>query len=131
MRYILSLVLVLALAAPVLAAKSKSEPGSEPTGGFEGPVRGAETGTVAKALTLSQDAKIVLVGHIVASDAEGKNLYYFKDDSGEMPVVISPKQFRDLKINPEMTVRIVGKIDKGSTGNDAARLKVGRLEQVK
>ena len=133
MRYILSLVLAVLLATPALAADSQPEAAGETTGGgFDGPVRGERVEQVANAVKLGQDTRVTLEGNIVEKVADGKNLYFFKDDSGEMRVAIPPKQFRDNRVNPQTKVRLTGKIDKPAAGQEGAvRLKVSKLEIIK
>lgn len=131
---ILSVVMLLALlAAPAWAAKEKSAPAEEQIeiGGFEGPVSGAHADTVESALKQAQDARIVLTGNIVSSVAGEKNLYVFKDATGEMQVVITPKHFKGNKITPKDQVRLSGKLEKQASAPDAARLRVRDLEVVK
>lgn len=137
MRYFISFLLVLLLAAPTMAAKGAGEGGEEgPASWFEGPVRGAQAETVEKAMKLAQDSRVVLTGHIVASVAGEKNQYIFKDASGEMTVIITPKQLKgklapDARITPEVQVRLSGKIDKTANAPENVRLRVGQLEVVK
>lgn len=132
MRFILALILTLALAAPAMAAKSETET-APAQGGFEGPVRRAPAETVEKALTLAHDARVTLNGNLVESVEGERNLYIFKDASGEMPVVITPKQFSQLpnKITPAMKLSIGGKIIKDANAPDPVRLRVTRIEVVK
>lgn len=132
MRFLLSLILVLALAAPVLASKSAPGAGEEASsGGFDGPVRGAQAETVDKALKLAPDSRVALTGNIVASVVAEKNHYIFKDSTGEMTVVIMPKQFKGARINPETRIRISGRIEKDPNNADDVRLRVAQLEIVK
>lgn len=132
MRFLLALILMLGLAAPAMAAKGGTEP-APLQGGFEGPVRRAPAETVEKALTLDHDARVTLNGNLVESVEGERNLYIFKDASGEIPVVITPKQFSQFpdKITPAMKLSIGGKIVKDATAADPVRLRVTRLEIVK
>lgn len=130
MRYILAIALALMLAAPVLAAK-KEAAAPEYTGGFDGPVRGTEAETVEKALKLGADSRVVLIGNIVASIAGEKNQYAFKDATGEMPVVIGQKVFKDNRVTPEMKVQIIGKIEKDGSNPESVRLRASQLEILK
>lgn len=132
MRYLFSLILVALLSCPVMAAKNVPEAtNEEPVGGFEGPVRGAQAETVEKAMKLAQDSRVVLAGNIIASIAGEKNQYIFKDATGEMTVLITPKQFRGLVINPDIKVQLSGKIEKTANAPDQARLRVSQLELIK
>ncbi|MBD5642109.1 MAG: NirD/YgiW/YdeI family stress tolerance protein [Desulfovibrio sp.] len=128
MRFLLSFALILLLSAPVMAAKSAQQAGEQPAGRFEGPVRGAQTETVENALKLAPDSRVVLKGHIVASMAGKKNIYIFKDDTGEITVAITPKQFGDQIIKPETEVQLAGKIISESA--DGVRLRVSKLDPV-
>lgn len=131
MRYFLSLILMLMLAAPAMAAKGSADDADEGNiGRFEGPVRGAQAETVEKAMTLAQDSRVVLVGNIVASLAGEKNQYVFKDATGEITVVIPPKQFKEL-IKPETKVRISGKVEKPANAPDSVRVRVSQMEVIK
>lgn len=133
MRFVLALILMLGLAAPVMAAKSETEPAAV-QGGFEGPVRRAQEETVEKALGLAPDTLVTLNGNIIESVEGEKNLYIFKDATGEMPVQISPKVFSQIptKITPAMRVSIGGKIVKdANNAADSVRLRVNRLEILK
>lgn len=132
MRFVLALILMLGLVAPVMAAKSGSQPTPE-QGGFEGPVRRAPAATVEKALGLAHDSRVTLNGNIIQSVEGEKNLYIFKDASGEIPVVITPKQFSQFttKITPGMKVSVGGKIIKDANAPDPVRLRVNRLEIIK
>lgn len=130
MRYLLPLIFLALLAVPTLAAEKGSLVEENiKTGGFEGPVAGAKADTVAKAIKLGQDESAVLTGNVIASLADEKNEYIFKDGTGEINVRISPKQFRGNVINPQTRVRLIGKIDKSDTGT--LRLKVSSLEVLK
>lgn len=132
MRLIYALLLLAFLALPAHAAKEKAAPVAEPAemGGFEGPVSGAHADTVATAIKQAQDARIVLTGNITSSVAGEKNLYMFKDSTGEMQVVITPKQFKGNKITPKDKVRLSGKLEKQASSPDMARLRVRDLEVV-
>lgn len=127
MKYLMALFMLAFLAMPVLAAdKTAEDPASK--GGFEGPVSGAKAETVDKALKLSQDDSVVLTGHIVSRQVDGKNVYLFKDKTGEIQVIITSKVFKENKISPETNVSLVGKIDKQSAGPNTPRVKVSRLD---
>lgn len=129
MKFLTTLILALVLAMPAFAAKSAD--GDAPTGRFEGPVRGAQAETVEKAMKMPQDSRVLLQGNIVASVAGEKNQYIFRDATGEMTVIITPKNFRDNVITPETKVRLSGKLDKTANSPDTARLRVSQLEIIK
>lgn len=120
MRYLIIIALAAFLAAPAYAAfegPGANTPSSAQSG-FQGPTGGAMADTVAKALTLSDDAPVVLTGNIVMQIAGSKDDYIFKDATGEIKVDIDRKVFKDRRVTPENTVRISGKIDK-DFGKDA------------
>lgn len=118
MKYLRTLALLAALAAPValaLPAQAAFEgPGAKAaaTGGFEGPVSGAMADTVAKAVTLGDDSPVVLTGNIVSQVAGSKDKFTFKDATGEVRVEIDRKVFAGRTVTPKDTVRIIGKVDK-------------------
>lgn len=129
MKYLMTLMMIAMLAAPAFAAKGGKNVDEPILGGFEGPVRGAKAETVDKAITLDQDATVLLTGNIVASMAGEKNTYAFKDATGEVNVVITPKQFKEQKITPVTKVQISGKIDKKD--REEPRIRVTKLEIIK
>lgn len=130
MKYLRSLALLAALAAPVaLAMPAMAAPGGKAPGGFSGPVSGAQADTVAKALTLSDDAPVVLTGNIVSQVAGSKDKFIFKDASGEVRMEIERKVFAGQTVTPQDTVRIIGKVDK-DLGKDV-EIEAKMLEIVK
>ncbi|MEX9884366.1 YgiW/YdeI family stress tolerance OB fold protein [Providencia stuartii] len=125
--------LIAALAsAPVLAANSGFEgPGSTTTvtqnqqaGGFKGPMSGQTT--VAKALELSDDARVVLQGNIV-KQLDRKH-YEFTDSTGTIRIEISPKRWNGLTVTPKDKVEIRGKIDKD---RDSFEVYVKHIQIIK
>lgn len=133
MRFLSIFILLALLATPAYGARDKSDPGDEPAqaGGFEGPVTGAQADTVAAALKQAQDARIVLTGNITSSIAGEKNLYVFRDPTGEMLVIITPRQFKGNTITPNIRVRLSGKLEKHASDPEKARLRVRDLEIIK
>lgn len=130
MKYLRTLALLAALAAPVaLAMPALAAPGGKAPGGFSGPVSGAQADTVAKALTLSDDAPVVLTGNIVSQVAGSKDKYIFKDASGEVRMEIERKVFAGQTVTPQDTVRVIGKVDK-DLGKDV-EIEAKMLEIVK
>lgn len=139
MRLLLTIALLAALAAPVYAAadnaateqapaaKQKTEKG--PKGGFRGPISGAKAETVEKAKTLADDAAVVLTGSLVSREAAQKDIYIFKDTTGDIKVKIERKVFRGNTITPENEIRIAGKVDK-EDGKDI-EIDVKNLEILK
>ncbi len=117
MKYLRSLALLAALAAPValaLPAQAAFDgPGAKTAaGGFEGPVSGVMADTGAKAVTLGDDSPVVLTGNIVSQVAGSKDKFTFKDSTGEVRVEIDRKVFAGRTVTPKDTVRIMGKVDK-------------------
>lgn len=134
MKYLRSLALLAALAAPValaLPAQAAFDgPGAKAAaGGFEGPVSGAMADTVAKAVTLGDDSPVVLTGNIVSQVAGSKDKFTFKDATGEVRVEIDRKVFAGRTVTPKDTVRIMGKVDK-DFGKDV-KIDVKALEILK
>lgn len=128
MRLLLSLMLIVLLASPVLAARGGQQGEEQATGGFEGPVRGAQAETVEKALKLAPDSRVILKGNIVASVAGEKNVYIFKDNTGEITVAITPKQFKGNTIKPDTSIQITGKIV--ADNPEGIKLRVSKLDPV-
>lgn len=138
MRLLLTFVLLAALVAPVYAASDNAagEAGTQkqktekaPKVGFRGPISGAKAETVEKAKTLADDAAVVLTGSIVSREAAQKDMYIFKDATGEIRVKIERKVFRGNTVTPENQIRITGKMDKDE-GKDI-EIDVKSLEVLK
>ena len=110
MRLLLTFVLLAALVAPVYAASDNAA-------------------TVEKAKTLADDAAVVLTGSIVSREAAQKDMYIFKDATGEIRVKIERKVFRGNTVTPENQIRITGKMDKDE-GKDI-EIDVKSLEVLK
>ena len=124
MKYLRTVALLAALAAPVAFAAPALAAGV-----FSGPVSGVQADTVAKALTLGDDAPVVLTGKIVSQVAGKKDKFIFKDATGEVRMEIDRKVFAGQSVTPEDTVRIVGKVDK-DLGKDV-KIEAKSLEIVK
>ena len=81
------------------------------TGGFEGPNANATPATtVAEALTLNDDANVVLTGKIINSLGDEK--YTFKDATGEIIIEIDDEDWNGAKVTPENTIEISGEVDR-------------------
>lgn len=130
MRYFMAIFLVLALSAPVMAAKGASTAEETATGGFEGPVRAAQTETIENALKMPEDSPVKLTGNIIASVEGDKNVYIFKDSTGEIPVIITPRQFKDTKVTPSTKLIITGKITKPAGSPDKIQIRVSKLVTI-
>ena len=124
MKILRSLAILAALAVPFALALP-----AHAAGGFSGPVSGVQADTVAKALTLGDDAPVVLTGKIVSQVAGKKDKFIFKDATGEVRMEIDRKVFAGQSVTPEDTVRIVGKVDK-DLGKDV-KIEAKSLEIVK
>ncbi len=111
---ILALALGFALGGGVLTAQAKDNhhnyyaQNSTATGGYTGP--GPSQVTVAQAKEMSDDAHVMLVGHIVQH--LGKKEYLFKDDSGTVTLKIGRSKWGDQNIGPGDLVEIRGEVDK-------------------
>ena len=79
-------------------------------GGFVGPGAGVSSTTIQEALSMRDDAPVVLTGKIVSSLGDEK--YLFRDATGEIIVEIDDEDWRGLTITPETTLEIVGEVDK-------------------
>lgn len=130
MRYLLAIALTAFISFPVLAAE-KPLKNDEPLGGFEGPVSGADAQTTDKALTLSPDSRVLLKGHLDSRLVGEKNIYLFKDDTGQIEVHITPRQFGGNTIKPDTLIQISGKIEKPANPGDKPRIRVRELEILK
>ena len=72
---------------------------------------------------------MVLTGSIVSREAAQKDMYIFKDATGEIRVKIERKVFRGNTVTPENQIRITGKMDKDE-GKDI-EIDVKSLEVLK
>ena len=78
---------------------------------FEGPrAPSLAPTTVKQALTLNDDAMVVLTGKIVNNLGDEK--YTFKDSTGEITIEIDDEDWRGIKVTPDNTLEIVGEVDK-------------------
>ena len=114
MRILMTLSLVLLLAAPVLAAPGGFQDGapSSGAGGFQGPGGQASVTTVAQAKAAGNDTPVVLTGHIVSRAGGDHEHYIFRDSTGEIVVDIDDKLFMGRTVTPQTTVRLYGEVDK-------------------
>lgn len=84
---------------------------AQTAGGFEGPGAAQNpAATVAEALTLNDDAGVVLTGKIINSLGDEK--YTFKDETGEIIIEIDDEDWNGVKVTPEDTLVIIGEVDK-------------------
>ena len=83
-KTLLPLVAAAALILPsaALAANGGFQGGSQPMGGFQGPVGGSQAETVAAAKKCWDDAPVVLTGTIVERLAGSDDKYTFADSTG-------------------------------------------------
>lgn len=70
--------------------------------------------TVEGALTMPDKGFVLLTGKIINNLGDKK--YTFKDDTGEVVVVIDDEYLKDVNVTPESKVEIIGEIDKETTG---------------
>ena len=78
-------------------------------GGFKGPSNVTQT-TVAQALTMRDDSRVTLKGHIVNSLGDEK--YTFSDGTAEIIVEIDDEYWLGRTVTPENTIEISGEVDK-------------------
>jgi uncharacterized protein (TIGR00156 family) len=84
---------------------------AQTAGGFVGPNANPQAlTTVQEALTLNDEAKVVLQGNIINSLGDEK--YTFKDATGEVVVEIDDEDWHGVKVTPENRVEIIGEVDK-------------------
>ena len=124
MRYIMALLLSLALAVPAFAG---FEGPNASTGGFAGP--GPQTITkAAQVQNALDDTTCTLEGNIL--ERLSKNKYVFQDDSGKITVEIGQRIFGSNRVTPETRVRLTGEVDHKKQGS-ANEVDVRYLEIVK
>ena len=124
MRYIMALLLSLALAVPAFAG---FEGPNASTGGFAGP--GPQTITkAAQVQNALDDTTCTLEGNIL--ERLSKNKYVFQDDSGKITVEIGQRIFGSNSVTPETRVRLTGEVDHKKQGR-ANEVDVRYLEIVK
>ena len=81
------------------------------TGGFKGPGAPAVAPiTVKQALSMNDDAVVVLEGKIINSLGDEK--YTFQDNTGEIIIEIDDDDWHGIKVTPDNTIEIKGEIDK-------------------
>lgn len=80
--------------------------------------------SVAEALTLRDDAPVILEGNI--QKRQYKDKYLFVDPSGEMTVEIEEEDWMGTDVKPSDKVRLYGEIDKDwfSTEVDVDRVEL-------
>lgn len=120
MRYLLALVMVMALAAPAAAA---FVPDQQSRQGGRAP---REAVTVQQALKMPDDSRVTLVGNIVSQVPGSHDRYMFRDNTGEIIVEIDQEDFRGQTVTPRTQVRIVGEVD--SHRRRASEIDVDYLE---
>ena len=93
-------------------------------GGFTGPY--SDPVTVAEALNMSDESKVVLKGNIIKG--VGGEDYIFRDSTGEVQVNIDTEVWQGQQVGPEDTVMIYGEVDKEVFGTD--EIEVDRLVKL-
>lgn len=130
-KTLLPLVAAAALILPsaALAANGGFQGGSQPMGGFQGPVGGSQAETVAAAKKCWDDAPVVLTGTIVERLAGSDDKYTFADSTGRIVVEIDYEVFAGRTVTPQTRVRLFGKVDKEMM--EPTKVDVKYLEIVK
>ncbi len=124
MRYIVALLLSLALAVPALAG---FEGPNASAGGFAGP--GPQSITkAAQVENALDDTPCTLEGNIL--ERLSKNKYVFQDDSGKITVEIGQRVFGSNRVTPETRVKLMGEVDHKKQGR-TNEVDVHHLEIVK
>ena len=77
---------------------------------FEGPGSFSYLLTVNSVYALEDDETVVLEGYLLRKIQ--KNQYVFKDQTGEIDVVIKDKLLRKITVTPDTLIRVRGEIDK-------------------
>lgn len=129
-KTLLPLVAAAALILPsaALAANGGFQGGSQPMGGFQGPVGGSQAETVAAAKKCWDDAPVVLTGTIVERLAGSDDKYMFRDATGQVMVDIDEDLFIGRTVTPQTKVRLYGKVDKEIM--EPTKIDVKRLEII-
>ena len=77
---------------------------------FEGPGASSYLVTVMSVYDLDDDDTVILEGYLLRKLQ--KEVYVFKDQTGEIDVEIDDKLLRDIKVTPDTLIRVRGEIDK-------------------
>lgn len=91
---------------------------------FQGP--GNQVNTVAITKNASDDTWVTLTGKIIKQVDHKK--YIFQDSTGEITVEIKDRIWNGLTVNPDITVKITGEVDKDLLY--PAKIEVKRLEVI-
>lgn len=123
MRYLLIMVMAMALTVPVHAvdktvsgegAQAVTAPASQKGKPRHEKVQGMtnlhEVDTVAKALKAPDKSPVMIVGRIVEKVDSKKNRFIVDDGTGRMAVSIGQKTLKGITLTPDMKVRLVGKV---------------------
>lgn len=84
------------------------------TAQFTGPTARGQTSTVAQAQKARVDTYVTLTGNIVSHLRE--DYYTFRDSTGEIRVEIEPEVWRNRKVGPDTTVRLLAEVDRNAAG---------------
>ena len=118
MRYIVALLLALAMAVPAFAAfegPGTTQPSTSNTPGFHGPRTGAIS-TVAAVMKARDDAYCTLEGRLIEKLAGSDDKYVFEDSTGKVIVDIDHKKFAGRTVTPQNLVRLTGEVDVKHSG---------------
>lgn len=77
---------------------------------FEGSESFSYLVTVNSVYDLEDDETVVLEGYLLRKIQ--KNQYVFKDQTGEIDVLISNQLLRNIKVKPDTLIRVQGEIDR-------------------
>ncbi|WP_428357465.1 YgiW/YdeI family stress tolerance OB fold protein [Methyloprofundus sp.] len=77
---------------------------------FVGPGASSYLVTVQAAYDLEDDETVILEGYLVSKVQ--KEVYVFKDSTGEIDVEIDDKILNNFKVTPDMLIRIRGEVDR-------------------
>lgn len=124
MKKIIAFTLITLLSTAAFASKGGFNGPTSAQGGFNGP--SAATTTVAQALTMKDDTRVLLTGTI-EQHLGGKD-YLFKDATGSVTVEIGPRQWQGLVVSPSDVVEIYGKVDKDFTSFEIDVKQIRKVE---
>lgn len=99
---------ILALSIALFCAICQS---AQARGGFNGPISGAQATTVEKAKTLNDKSPVVLSGNIVSQLAGTKDIFIFRDATGEVQLLVPEEVFGNLAITPQTPVEVSGTVN--------------------
>ena len=81
---------------------------------FTGPTATGRTSTVEEARNARVDTYVTVTGNIVAHLRE--EYYTFRDSTGDIRVEIESGVWRNRKVGPDTTVRLLAEVDRNAAG---------------